>query len=63
MLVRSMVVFASGQCRFKTLGSISTTKLQDGWSKAKEGLRFAVNFLSTNGGVEVASINAMLDAL
>ena len=52
MLVRSMVVFASGQCRFKSLGSISTARLQDGWSKAKDGLRFAVNFLSTNGKVE-----------
>ena len=52
MLVRSMVVFATGQCRFKTLGSVTTQRLQDGWAKAKEGLRFAVNFLSANGGVE-----------
>ncbi len=52
MLIRSMVVFASGQSRFRSLKGISTASLQDGWLRAKEGLRFAVNFLSTNGGIE-----------
>lgn len=50
-LVRAMVVFASGQSRFKTLSGISTERLQQGWEAAKKSIRFATNFLSSNGGV------------
>jgi len=56
MLVRSMVVHASGQSRFKTLARISTPKLREGWARAKEGLHFAVNFLASNGRVEDESL-------
>jgi len=56
LLVRAMVVFASNQSRFKTVSSIPVKRLQDGWEKAKRGLRFAINFLRTNAGIEDESL-------
>lgn len=52
ILVRALVVFSTGQSRFKTVSTIPLSKLQQGWSDAKEGLNFAINFLSTNMKVE-----------
>ena len=51
-LVRSIVVFATHQCLFRTVASTPVEKLKAGWEEAKEGLRFAINFLRTNAGIE-----------
>jgi len=56
VLVRAMVVVASGQSRFKTLRNISTEELQKGWKDAQDGIRFAVNFLRANGQIEDESL-------
>ncbi len=56
LLVRAMVVFASNQSRFKSVGNIPIKKLQDGWERAKDGLRFAINFLHSNAGIEDESL-------
>lgn len=56
LLTRAMVVFASGQCRFNTITRIPIARLQEGWAQAKTGLRFAINFLRTNGGIEDVSL-------
>jgi hypothetical protein len=56
LLVRTLVVFATGQSRFRTVGGISLERLQDAWGRAKDGLRFAINFLKTNAGVEDESL-------
>ncbi|MFH1742850.1 MAG: DUF262 domain-containing protein [bacterium] len=55
-LVRAIVVFATKQCLFHTVGKTSVTVLQKGWENAKEGLRFAINFLRTNVGIEDESL-------
>ncbi len=52
VLVRAMVVFASGQSRFNSLAGISVERLKDGWNRAKPALLFAMNFLRENGRVE-----------
>jgi hypothetical protein len=52
LLVRLMVVFATKQSRFKTVTSIPLEVMQESWDKAKEGMRFALNFLRSNAGVE-----------
>jgi hypothetical protein len=52
VIVRTLVVFATHQSRFRTVGTTSVAGLKDGWEKAKEGLRFSFNFLRTNAGVE-----------
>lgn len=58
LLVRTLVVFATGQSQFRRVGAISLTTLEESWERAKEGLRFAVNFLKTNAGIEDESLLA-----
>jgi hypothetical protein len=55
-LVRAIVVFATQQCLFRSVATTPIEKLKKGWEEAKEGLRFAVNFLRTNAGIEDESL-------
>lgn len=55
-LVRAIVVFATEQCLFRSVASTPVEKLKQGWAEAQEGLRFAVNFLRTNLGIEDESL-------
>lgn len=55
-LVRAIVVFATHQCLFRSVAGTPVEKLKKGWEEAKEGLRFAVNFLRTNAGIEDESL-------
>lgn len=50
--VRMMVIFATHQSRFKTVGKINKEKLEAAWKQATEGLRFAINFLRENAGID-----------
>jgi hypothetical protein len=56
LLVRSLVVFATGQSRFETVRNIPVEKMKQGWELAKNGLRFAINFLRTNADIEDESL-------
>ncbi|MFA4954780.1 MAG: DUF262 domain-containing protein [Patescibacteria group bacterium] len=47
--VRMMVIFATHQSRFKTVGKISKEKLREAWGQAKNGLEYAINFLRAEG--------------
>lgn len=58
LLVRTLVVFASGQSQFRRVGGIPLATLEESWERAKDGLRFAVNFLKTNAGIEDESLLA-----
>nr|WP_315494218.1 DUF262 domain-containing protein [uncultured Rhodoferax sp.] len=51
-LVRSIVVFATQQCLFRSVSSTPIEKLKAGWQQAQEGLRYAINFLRSNAGIE-----------
>lgn len=55
-LVRAIVVFATKQCLFRSVSTTSVDALKKGWSEAQEGLRFAINFLRTNAGIEDESL-------
>lgn len=55
-LVRAIVVFATHQCLFRSVTGTPVEKLKKGWEEAKEGLRFAINFLRTNTGIEDESL-------
>jgi hypothetical protein len=55
-LVRAIVVFATHQCLFRIVAATPVEKLKTGWEEAKEGLRFAINFLRSNAGVEDESL-------
>ena len=51
-LVRAIVIFATNQCLFRIVAGTPVDKLQDGWQEAQEGLRYAINFLRSNAGIE-----------
>ncbi len=55
-LVRAIVVFATQQCLFRSVASTPVEKLKEGWAQAQEGLRFAINFLRSNAGIEDESL-------
>jgi len=55
-LVRTIAVLATTQCKFRSIGSVSVDKLQKSWKEAKDGLRFAINFLRTRAGIEDESL-------
>lgn len=54
--VRAIVVFATQQCLFHRVASTPVDKLRVGWEQAKAGLRFAINFLRANAGIEDESL-------
>lgn len=53
--VRTMVIFATKQSKFKTVNKISKEKLKSAWESAISGLRFAVDFVRNNAGIESLS--------
>lgn len=55
-LVRAIVVFATKQCLFRSVAGTPIDALKEGWKQAQEGLRFAINFLRTNAGIEDESL-------
>lgn len=55
-LVRAIVIFATKQCLFRSVASTPVDTLKEGWKQAQEGLRFAINFLRTNAGIEDESL-------
>ena len=46
--VKSLVISATGQSKFKTLGSLSQEELETGWELAKKNITFALNFVTSN---------------
>ena len=50
--VKTLVAFTTGQSRFRAVGSLSAERLQEGWKYAKEGMRFALNFLRSNALID-----------
>ncbi len=54
--VRAIVVFATRQCLFHSVATTPVEKLKEGWAEAKEGLRFAIDFMRSNVGIEDESL-------
>ena len=52
LIVRTLVVFATQQSRFRTVSSLSKEMLETAWEKTKDGLRFSINYLKANAGIE-----------
>ncbi len=50
--LKNLVAFATGQSRFRVVSSLSLGQLKDGWAAAKDGMRFAINFLRSNVGID-----------
>jgi len=50
--LKNLVVFATGQSRFLTVGGLSVDAIQEGWKQCVLGMEFALNFLRSNVGIE-----------
>ncbi len=50
--LKALVAFATGQSRFQAVSGLSIECLQEGWRSAQEGMRFALNFLSSNAQID-----------
>jgi hypothetical protein len=46
--IKNLVISATGQSKFKTLGSLQREELEAGWENAKRSITFALNFLNSN---------------
>lgn len=46
--LKGLVAFATGQSRFKTVGSIALDDLKASWKTTVNGMQFALNFLGSN---------------
>ncbi len=46
--VKSLVISATGQSKFKTLGSLTKEELEAGWESAKKSITFSLNFIASN---------------
>ncbi len=55
-LVRALVVHATGQSRFRTVGGISIAQLKSGWEAAARGLEFAIHFVRNNAGIDAPTL-------
>ncbi len=49
--LRNMIVFATGQSRFLTVGNLTIEQLKSAWKTSCEGMEFALNFLKNNAGI------------
>ena len=56
--LKSLIVFGTGQSRFKTVGSLSLNTLTKAWKESKEGMHFAMNFLKSNVGIDSPTLLA-----
>jgi hypothetical protein len=58
LYLRNMIVFATGQSRFLTVGSLSVENLQNAWAQSCRGMEFALNYLKNNVGIESPALLA-----
>lgn len=56
--LKNLMVFASGQSRFLTVGRYDVFALQKAWDECCKGMEFAVNFLKSNVGIESPALLA-----
>ncbi len=52
ILLRTLVSFATGQSKFRAVTKLSREQLQDNWETAIEGVRYSIDFLKSNVGIE-----------
>ena len=56
LIVRALVVFATGQSRFKTVSTTPLETYKSAWEECKTGVLYAINFLRANMGIEDESL-------
>lgn len=48
IILKALIVFATGQSRFRTVGALSLIELQHAWNKTISAFDYALNFLKEN---------------
>lgn len=56
LAVRMLVIFATHQSKFKTVGKINRQQLEEAWGMAKNALHFSINFVRSNANIESLSL-------
>lgn len=56
--LKNLMVFATGQSRFKTVGTLTLDSLKNAWKESGEGMNFALNFLKSNVGINSPALLA-----
>lgn len=52
LYLKNLIVFATGQSRFLTVGSLTVEVLQKAWKESCQGMEFSLNFLKSNVGID-----------
>jgi hypothetical protein len=52
LYIKTLIAFATGQSRFKTVGSLTIEALQVAWKESCRGMEFAINFLKENAWID-----------
>lgn len=55
-ILRSLVIQATGQSKFKTVSSLSQAKLQESWKENERAMIFALNFLRSNIKIDSSAV-------
>ena len=58
LYIKTLVSFATGQSRFKTVGSLSKEQLIEAWQKTKDAINYSLNFLTSNTGIDSPTLMA-----
>jgi len=58
LVLKNLVVFATGQSRFQTVGRLKLDVLQKAWTESCLGMEFALNFLKSNTGIDSPALLA-----
>lgn len=58
LILKNLVVFATGQSRFLTVGRLKLEVLQQAWAESRQGMEFALNFLKSNAGIDSPALLA-----
>jgi hypothetical protein len=52
LYLKNLIVFATGQSRFLTVGGLKQEVLQEAWKQSCQGMEFALNFIKSNAGID-----------
>lgn len=55
-VIRALVVFCTGQCKFLTVGTITVERLEKGWKETKEALETAFDIIRNGWNIQSFSL-------
>jgi hypothetical protein len=52
ILLKNLIATVTGQSRFLTVGGLKASALQEGWTRSRDAMEFALNFMKNNVGID-----------